>query len=172
MDEQSLRSRTIDLWGERNPGLDTSPMEVVAQVKRISSLLELAVAPIYANAGISASDIDLLVPLRYADHAVTAVRLAEMLGMSRAGVSKTLAKLERRELIERAPNPVDRRSVSITIADKGRELVDDVFPRELAAHADALAGLADERATVMSALEKLATVMECRLEGRPSDVGL
>lgn len=171
MDEQSLRSRTIDLWGERNPGLDTSPMEVVAQVKRISSLLDLAVASIYASADISASDVDLLVPLRYADHPVAAVRLAEMLGMSRAGVSKTLAKLERRNLIERAPNPVDRRSATITISEKGSALIDDVFPRELAAHADALAGLADEHAAVMSALETLAVAMERHLEGRPSETG-
>jgi DNA-binding MarR family transcriptional regulator len=167
MADHSLRSLTCKLWGEHNPALDTSPMEVVAQVKRISALLELSVEPIYNGAELTVTEAELLVPLRFADEAVTAIRLAELLGMSRAGVSKTLAKLERRGLISRAPNPTDRRSALINLTDTGIHAIDDVFPRELEAHAKLLAGLGPDRDNVLAALNHLAETMESQLNRPP-----
>ncbi|QWF82418.1 MarR family winged helix-turn-helix transcriptional regulator [Amycolatopsis sp. CA-230715] len=160
-----LRARTIELWGAHNPGLDTAPMELVAQVKRISALLDLAVEPIYDGAAVTAAEVGLLVPLRHLGEPVTAIRLAARLGMSRAGVSKTLAKLERRGLISRVVNPADRRAALISMTDEGKALVDDVFPRELAAHGELLSGLGKDRARVLDVLTGLAEGMEARLGG-------
>ncbi|MBM4574783.1 MarR family transcriptional regulator [Rhodococcus hoagii] len=166
MSDPSLRARTIALWGERNPALDTSPMEIVAQIKRISSLLDAAVEPIYAEAVLTAAEVELLVPLRYADEAVTAIRLAELLGMSRAAVSKTLANLERKKMISRTPNPADRRSALITLSEAGMSAVDDVFPRELEAHARLLAALGADRNKVLTAFAHLAATLESQLNPR------
>lgn len=169
MSDRSLRVQTIALWREHNPALNTSPMEIVAQLKHISSLLEVAVEPVYAEAVLTAAEVELLVPLRYADEAVTAIRLAELLGMSRAGVSKTLANLERREMISRTTNPADRRSALIALSDAGICAVDDVFPRELEAHARLLGGLGKDRNKVLAALAHLAATLESQLppsEGR------
>ncbi|APE12742.1 MarR family transcriptional regulator (plasmid) [Rhodococcus sp. 2G] len=169
MFDPSLRAQTIALWREHNPALNTSPMEIVAQIKHISSLLEVAVEPVYAEAVLTAAEVELLVPLRYADEAVTAIRLAELLGMSRAGVSKTLANLERRGMISRTTNPADRRSALIALSDAGMSAVDDVFPRELEAHTRLLAGLGQDRNKVLAALAHLAATLESQLnlsEGR------
>lgn len=169
MSDPSLRAQTIALWREHNPALNTSPMEIVAQIKHISSLLEVAVEPVYAEAVLTAAEVELLVPLRYADEAVTAIRLAELLGMSRAGVSKTLANLERRGMISRTTNPTDRRSALIALSDAGMSAVDDVFPRELEAHARLLTGLGKDRNKVLAALAHLAATLESQLnpsEGR------
>ncbi|BDB63520.1 putative transcriptional regulator, MarR family protein (plasmid) [Rhodococcus sp. RDE2] len=163
MSDSSLRAQTLALWSEHNPALDTSPMEIVAQIKRISSLLEVAIEPVYAGAVLTAAEVELLVPLRYADAAVTAIRLAELLGMSRAGVSKTLANLERKGMISRTTNPADRRSTLIALSDAGMSAVDDMFPRELEAHASLLAGLANKRKKVLAALNDLAEAMESPL---------
>ncbi|MFC7343233.1 MarR family winged helix-turn-helix transcriptional regulator [Saccharopolyspora griseoalba] len=93
---------------------------------------------------------------------VTASRLAELLGTTRAGVGKTLAKLERRGLITRTPSPSDRRAAVIAMTPSGCSVIDELFPRELAAHGELLAGLGRDR--VLRALERLAAVMEERLE--------
>ncbi|MFD9548722.1 MarR family winged helix-turn-helix transcriptional regulator [Nocardia salmonicida] len=162
MDERSLRDRTCDLWRDRNPELDTSAMVVVAQVKRISALLDRAVEDIYTEADITAAEVGLLVPLRYADPPLTAIRLAEHLGMSRAGVGKTLTKLERRGLITRARNPTDRRSTLIHLTTAGITLIDEVFPREIEAHTQLLADLNHERPTVLQSLNRLARSLESR----------
>ncbi|MFC9472251.1 MarR family winged helix-turn-helix transcriptional regulator [Nocardia sp. NPDC056952] len=162
MAEKSLRERTSDLWRVRNPDLDTSAMVVVGQVKRISALLDRAVEDIYAEAHITTAEVGLLVPLRYADPPLTAIRLAEHLGMSRAGVGKTLTKLERRGLITRTQNPTDRRSTLIRLTPAGIGLIDEVFPRELEAHAQLLADLDQQHSAVLQGLDHLARSLEAR----------
>ncbi|OZC97717.1 MarR family transcriptional regulator [Rhodococcus sp. 06-235-1A] len=160
MTDASLRELTCARWTEINPDLDTSPMQVVAQIKRIVALLDLAVEPIYTAADVTVAEVELMVPLRHAVEPVTAVRLAELLGMSRAGVSKALGKLERRGFIERETNTEDRRSASITLTETGKTVVDDVFPRELAAHGRLFDALGARRERVLEALSILAESME------------
>ncbi|MCT6735304.1 MarR family winged helix-turn-helix transcriptional regulator [Rhodococcus qingshengii] len=164
MTEPTLRERTCMLWESLNPDLDTSPMEIVAQLKRLTGLLELAVEPIYADAELTVAEVELLVPLRYAEESVTAIQLAELLSMSRAGVSKALAKLERRGLIARAQNPSDRRSALILMTESGKAAIDHVFPRELEAHGKLFAGLGETRGVTLETLDRLARVMESGLE--------
>ncbi|WP_094275359.1 MarR family winged helix-turn-helix transcriptional regulator [Rhodococcus sp. OK302] len=165
MSEPSLRERTCMLWDSFNPDLDTSAMEIVAQLKRITGLLELAVEPIYVDAELTTAEVELLVPLRYAEESVTAIRLAELLSMSRAGVSKALARLEKRDLIARVQNPSDRRSALILMTESGKAAIDQIFPRELDAHGKLFSGLGEARADILDALDRLAEVVESGLEG-------
>lgn len=160
MTDASLRELTCARWAQFNPDLDASPMQVVAQIKRIVALLELAVEPIYAEAGVTVAEVELMVPLRYGTEPVTAVRLAELLGMTRAGVSKALGKLERRGFLERVQSVEDRRSASITLTDAGKDVVDEVFPRELAAHGRLFDALGSRRERALEALDVLAESME------------
>ena len=91
---------------------------------------------------------------------VIARSLAERMGLSRAGVSKTLGKLERRGFIARTPNPADRRAALVTITPDGAKAVDELFPRQLAAEVELLAGLGEDREWVLKALGRLVEVME------------
>ena len=58
-------------------------------------------------------------------------QIAERLGMSTGGVTPALDRLERSGLLERSPNPADRRSSIVALTPAGRE--------ELARTTDALA---------------------------------
>jgi len=149
-------------WSAHNPGLDTSPMEVVAKVKRVTALLGQAIEPLYEGAPLTAPEVDLLIPLRHATEPVIARRLADDLGLSRAGISKALAKLENRGFIGRSPSPADRRAALVTITEAGKEAVDALFPRQLAAEAELLDGLGEDRQRVLDALSRLVEVMESR----------
>ncbi|MGW0333218.1 MarR family winged helix-turn-helix transcriptional regulator [Streptomyces sp. NPDC003011] len=149
-------------WAAHNPGLDTSPMELVALLKRATGLLDRTVEPLYDGAPLTAPEVDMLIPLRHATDPVIARRLAANLGLSRAGVSKTLAKLEKRGFIARTPNPADRRAALVTVTEAGAKAVDDLFPRQLAAEVELLAGLGDDRAWVLQALGRLVEAMEER----------
>nr|WSY49467.1 winged helix DNA-binding protein [Streptomyces sp. NBC_00886] len=147
-------------WTEHNPGLDTSPMELIGLLKHATGLLNRAVEPLYAGAALTAPEVDMLIPLRHATDPVIARRLAEWLGLSRAGVSKALGKLEKRGFIARTPNPADRRAALVTITPAGAKAVDDLFPRQLAAEVQLLAGLGEDREQVLNALGRLVEVME------------
>jgi len=69
--------------------------------------------------------------------ATTQTRLAEQMGTGRASMGSVVDGLERRGLVERHPNPVDRRVWRVDITPEGRELaalvvsVDEVLRREL-----------------------------------------
>ena len=149
-------------WAEHNPGLDTSPMELVGLLKRAGGLLDRAVEPLYEGALLTAPELDMLVPLRHASDPIIARRIAERLGMSRAGVSKTLAKLESRGFITRTPSPADRRAALVTITEAGAKAIDDLFPRQLATEVELLAALGDDREWVLKALGRLVDVMESK----------
>jgi len=147
-------------WAEHNPDLDTSPMELVGLLKRVTGLLNRAVEPLYEGAQLTAPELDMLIPLRHAAEPLIARRLAERLGLSRAGVSKTLAKLERRGFIARTPSPADRRVALVTVTEAGAKAVDDLFPRQLATEVQLLAGLGEDRELVIKAMQRLVEVME------------
>ncbi|MFJ2740802.1 MarR family winged helix-turn-helix transcriptional regulator [Streptomyces sp. NPDC087440] len=147
-------------WADNNPGLDVSPMEIVALLKRATALLNSAVEPLYVGGALTAPELDLLIPLRYATEPVIARHISADMGLSQAAVSKALAKLEKRGLVERTPNPADRRAALVTITPLGKEAVDSLFPRQLALESAMFADLEEKRATVISALESLVTAME------------
>ena len=156
-------------WSRHNPGLDTSPMELVGLLKRATGLLNRAVEPLYAGAPLTAPEVDVLIPLRHATGPVIASSLAQRLSLSRAGVSKTLGKLERRGFITRVPNPADRRAALVTVTEAGAKAVDDLFPRQLAAEAALLANLGEDREWVLRALARLVKAMESRESGEERD---
>jgi DNA-binding MarR family transcriptional regulator len=150
-------------WAEGRPDLDTSPMEVVALLKRIGALRDRAVEPIYEGAPLTAPEVDLLIPLRYTRTPVIARHIAEHHRLSRAAVSKTLAKLESRGFISRAPSPSDRRVALITVTPEGKEAVDALFPRQLRIESALLSRLGADRPRVLEALALLAESLEAAL---------
>lgn len=161
-------------WAAHHPGMDTSAMQIAELVKRVAAQLERAVEPLYDDAPLTAPELDLLIPLRHMERPVIARRIAEHRDMSRAGVSKSLAKLEKRGFIERTPSPVDRRASLISVTEAGKAAVDALFPRQVAVESELVAGLGEDRERIVEALTVLAETFErgaARLaEGRTDPV--
>ena len=69
--------------------------------------------------------------------ATTQTRLADHLGIGRAAIGSVIDRLERRGLVERQPDPTDRRVWRVEITDIGRDMsariseVDEVLRAEL-----------------------------------------
>ncbi|MDT3445588.1 MULTISPECIES: MarR family winged helix-turn-helix transcriptional regulator [unclassified Pseudofrankia] len=150
-------------WAAARPDLDTSPMEVIALLKHVQALRDLALEPLYDGAPVTAPEVDVLIHLRHAEQPVIARRLAERMRCSRAAISKTLAKLEGRGYVERQPSPTDRRAALVTISPAGAAVVDSIFPRQLAIEAELLAGLGPDRARVVEALTLLVDTVATRV---------
>jgi DNA-binding MarR family transcriptional regulator len=159
MVDKTLRSQTVQAWQEHRPDLDTSAMEIVALINTITAALDHAVEQAYEGSGLTSADMGLLVPLRYSADLVTAARLAERLNMSRAGVSKTLTRLEKRGILERRPHPTDRRSATVQLTKHGKDLVDELFPRELHAHSELLSNLGRDRDRIVESLALLTAAV-------------
>jgi len=154
------RSAVQQAWARSNPDLDTSPMTVIGYLKDTIAGLQLAIEPVYAVAPVSPSELDVLIPLRHLDEPVIARALAQYLGVTTAAMSKTLQRLETRGLVVREPSPIDRRTVHVTISDKARPIVDELFPRQLqieAAILESQPGLDQQQ--VVAVLRALASAM-------------
>lgn len=147
-------------WSAHDPNLDTSTMEVVALLKRITFVLDRAIEPLHDAAPLTSPEADLLIPLRHLDQPIIARRIAEHLNMSRAGVSKSLAKLERRGYVERTPNPADARASLVSITEAGKAAIDNLVPRRVAIESRLMSGLGEDRERVVEALSLLADTLE------------
>lgn len=147
-------------WAAQNPGLDTAAMEIIELLKRIEGEIARAVEPLYDGAPLTAPEVDLLVPLRHLDEPVIARRIAEDRKMSRAGISKALAKLEKRGFIVRTPSTADRRTSLISVTEEGKAAVDALFPKQVAVESRLLSALGEDRERVVAALTLLAGTVE------------
>ena len=76
--------------------------------------------------------------------------------LTSSGATKRLDRLERAGLVERGPDPGDRRGVIITLTEAGHELIDRVTEAHMANEARLLDGLgAREREQLADLLRKL-----------------
>ncbi|HEX3807093.1 MAG TPA: MarR family transcriptional regulator [Gaiellaceae bacterium] len=86
--------------------------------------------------------------------------LAHRMGTSAPTASRAVDVLEGLGLARRAPEPGDRRALSIALTAEGRALFDGRFAQAAVAFAPATASLsADERRTLIGLLEQMTTAL-------------
>ena len=71
--------------------------------------------------------------------------IAERLIVTTASVTSLLDTLERRGLVERRPDPTDRRKLLIVITQDGKAIVDQFLPEVVALQTAALAALTEDQ---------------------------
>ncbi|MBB5084799.1 MarR family winged helix-turn-helix transcriptional regulator [Nonomuraea endophytica] len=150
-------------WAAARPDLDTSPMEVIGPLKRVIALLGEALDPLYVDAALTGAELDVCLRLRHDTTPTIARHLADQMLHSRAAISKTLTRLEKRGLIAREPSPSDRRAALVRLTPAGEAAVDAIFPRQLAREVELLEGLGEDRDRVIDALNLLAEVLGKRV---------
>lgn len=88
---------------------------------------------------------------RYSD---TVQGVSEFLGQTKGTVSQTIKVLENKSLVEKRPDPKDRRLVHLRITSAGRRVLDQVVPARLLVDALALES-EDDVIRLMDALKRL-----------------
>ncbi|MFT4021019.1 MAG: MarR family transcriptional regulator [Acinetobacter sp.] len=153
----------VAAWRKARPDLDTDAMAVFARLERVRMLHDLDLGVLREAAPLSAPELDVMVILRHMEEPVIARRIASLRGCSRGAMSNILNKLEARNYIIRMENPVDRRATFVRLSKEGADVVDQLYPRQLAVEAAQLAPLSnDERKKIIEALDLLTKVLELR----------
>jgi DNA-binding MarR family transcriptional regulator len=116
----------IAAWRRERPGLDLSGMAVVARLLRVARRFDEAQDEFFAALGLKPGWLDVLGALRRAGdpYRLTPTRLATEALISTAGMTNRLDRLEQAGLIQRLPDPDDRRGVLVELTNDGLELVD------------------------------------------------
>jgi DNA-binding MarR family transcriptional regulator len=119
-----------------------------------------------------------LAVLEGAGHPLSPTTIAERLLVTTASVTSLLDTLERRGLVERRPDPEDRRRLLVAITHEGLALVDQFLPEVVALQTAAMAELSEPQrrqllkllAIVRAGLADLdpdAVVRAARPRGKP-----
>jgi DNA-binding MarR family transcriptional regulator len=153
-------------WHKERPGLDTSPVGVVARVGRAAALLERGLNANFARHGLNRTDWDVLASLRRAGapYQRSPSELYRALMRTSGGITHIVDRLEEDGLVERIPDPADRRGLLVRLTRKGRGLVDRAAPTHLATERRMLAPLTRaEQAELTRLLRKLLIGLEEQL---------
>ena len=132
-------------WEEAVPELDGSPLPIVARLPLVAAYRAQAYRRLLGPFGISDIDYGTLGTLRAVGSAacMSPSDLVRFPVQTRAGMTRSLDRLESQGLIERSAHPQDRRRISVELTARGVEVADAVYRAELELMSEALAGFSD-----------------------------
>ena len=160
---QALRDEVDDLvaaWQAQRPDLDVEPLQVLSRVSRLARHLDRARRDAFAGHGLEPWEFDVLAALRRAGapYQLSPGRLLHETLVTSGTMTNRVDRLAGRGLVDRLPDPGDRRGVLVRLTAEGRSTVDAAFEELLAHERDLLAALpADDRATLATLLKVLMT---------------
>ncbi|WP_369046982.1 MarR family winged helix-turn-helix transcriptional regulator [Sinomonas sp. P10A9] len=148
-------------WSSALPGLDTSPLDVLGRISRISALSVQRLNGVLATSGVSRSEFDVLCALARSPQPLRASGVTAQTMLSGAATTKLTARLEGLGLVQRRRLERDGRVVLLSLTEEGRALVEEQFPRCVDSDRRLLAGLDDgERAALAALLRRVAANAE------------
>jgi DNA-binding MarR family transcriptional regulator len=150
--------RIVEQWNLECPDLDVSPTHTLQRITRLSLLQGVSFARVFAPHGVSFGEYLVLAALRRAGppYRMNPTTLFNAVILSSGAMTNRLDGLEAMGLVERAPDPTDRRGRLVVLTEKGRELVDSAVVEHLENEERLLGALdAGERELLAALLRKL-----------------
>jgi DNA-binding MarR family transcriptional regulator len=148
----------IEQWQRERPDVDPLPIGVIGRISRLARDLEPRLDRVQTDGGLEPGWYDVLAALRRSGppYRLRPTDFAGALMLTSSGTTKRLDRLERAGLIERSPDPQDRRGILISLTSAGRKLVDAVTDAHLANEKRLLEGLTEaEQRRLAELLRKL-----------------
>ncbi|WP_371404724.1 MarR family transcriptional regulator [Kribbella sp. NBC_00662] len=138
--------RLIEAWRRERPDLDVAPMEVLSRVSRLARHLDRARSQAFDTHGLESWEFDVLAALRRAGapYQLSPGKLLKETLVTSGTMTNRVDRLAARGLVERLPDPSDRRGVLVQLTAAGRDAVDAAMA-DLLTHERALLGSLSER---------------------------
>jgi DNA-binding MarR family transcriptional regulator len=135
--------RLIEAWQRERPDLDVTPMQVLSRVTRLARHLDLARRRAFAAHGLEPWEFDVLSALRRSGppYALSPGRLLRETMVTSGTMTNRVDRLAAKGLVERQPDPADRRGVRVQLTTTGKARVDAALEQLLEQERMLLAGL-------------------------------
>lgn len=150
--------RLLGQWLAERPELDCSGLDVVARVQDAAKMLRRNEDEALEALGLHMWEYDVLSALRRQGEPfqLPATVLAKESLLSSSAMTNRIDRLEERKLVEREPDPDDRRGVLIELTGAGKELVDRAIEARLGVANQQLSPLShQERKAISAGLRKI-----------------
>lgn len=159
MDGVDERVRDVmSVW----PQLDPVVEKIVTRIERIDRLIDKSALTNLERVGLTHEELHVLIELQRGDSSHGALCRETM--SSTGAMTNRLDKLERAGLVERHPDPDDRRGVVLHLTAPGRERLDEYIAIQGAREQQLLSALeANEQRELESLLRKLYGSLQAEL---------
>jgi DNA-binding MarR family transcriptional regulator len=147
----------VEQWARERPDLRLLPMALFGRLSEAAErVMREHMNPLFAEVGLQPGEFDVLATLRRSGepYMLSPTRLYEAAMISSGGMTDRLDRLERARLVERRPDPKDRRGKLIALTDAGRRLIDETIGRHVANEERLLAALTQAEQEMLDALLK------------------
>lgn len=118
--------RITAAWNRERPDLDLAPLQIFSRASRLARHLEIARRRAFAGQSLETWEFDVLSSLRRAGapYELTPGRLIEETLVSSGTMTNRIDRLVAEGLVERIPDPADRRVVRVRLTESGKDAVD------------------------------------------------
>jgi DNA-binding MarR family transcriptional regulator len=148
----------VEAWGRERADLDLAPVEVFSRISRLARLLDRDRRQAFTDHAIEPWEFDVLAALRRAGrpYRLSPGQLLRETMVTSGTMTNRIDRLGTRGLVERSPDPHDRRGVLVGLTAAGKRAVDAAFEALIAKERDPLAELsAGERRELAGLLKRL-----------------
>ena len=155
----------VAAWRRERPDLDVSPLEILSRVSRLARRLDLARGSAFAGHRLEGWAFDVLSALRRAGepYELSPGQLVQQTLVTSGTMTNRVDRLERTGLVERRPDPDDRRGVLVRLTPAGRDVVDAAMADLLQRERSLLSELSDaERVQLAGLLRRMLAPLEAR----------
>ena len=145
------------------PQLDLSAKAIAGRLVRLGTLFIEAIARVAALFGLSANEYVILCVLRASGppHALPPKAITPLMALSSGGMTNILHGLAARGLIERRPDPSDRRGVLVHMTPDAIKLINQAIAAHTAEEQRMISSLAPgERAALRTLLQELLLAID------------
>jgi DNA-binding MarR family transcriptional regulator len=152
-----------EAWRRERPDVDVGPLVIIGRLFRAVSLADARLAAGLAEFELQPGWFDLLGALLRAGkpYQLNPTQLMQATMLSSAGMTKRLDRMAAAGLVERHPDPSDRRGTLVRLTPRGRKTIDAALPVHVANEAQLLAALSqDERRSLDALLRRLLVNLE------------
>lgn len=138
--------RIVTAWERERPDLDVSPLLVLSRVSRLARHLDLARRAAFSEHGLEPWSFDVLSALRRTGrpYQLTPGQLVTQTLVTSGTMTNRIDRLAAAGLVERHPDPGDRRGVLVRLTELGVERVDAALADLLSRERNLLATLDDQ----------------------------
>ncbi|MCC3653481.1 MULTISPECIES: MarR family winged helix-turn-helix transcriptional regulator [Streptomyces] len=137
--------RLVGAWRRERPDLDVEPLEVLSRISRLARHLDRARRLAFTEHGLESWEFDVLTALRRAGapYQLSPGQLLTQTLVTSGTMTNRIDRLATKGLVERLPDPSDRRGVLVRLTREGRDRADR-----------ALAGLLTQERAILAELSR------------------